>query len=357
MAKKAVSSDAPAPKAPRTRSTKAASEAEAPRKQPKPSGPPLLALFHGSDAFRRQAETDKLRALVEEKGVPIESIRLDGNTAQPADVFDECRTIGLMQQHKFVIVDDADAFVKGDERRAVIERYAKSPSDNATLVLRADGWHPGRLDKLIAEFGIVTKCDALKPAEATKWVAQRVKEAHRATIEPEAAQMLVERMGTELGRLDSELAKLAAASAGSPITAQIVREMVGMAREDKAWEIQAYLLRPDADAALHKLRELLEVSRVDPVPLRWSYADLARKLHAAARALREGASPGTLFSQLRLWGETGNAVLSIARRVDPEHLADLLRATIESDVRGKTGVGDEVRGLELLTLRFASLAQ
>jgi hypothetical protein len=60
---------------------------------------------------------------------------------------------------------------------------------------------------------------------------------------------------------------------------------------------------------------------------------------------------------LRLWGESGNAVLAIARRVDPEHLADLLKAVIESDVRGKTGVGDEVRGLELLTLRFASLAR
>ena len=53
--------------------------------------------------------------------------------------------------------------------------------------------------------------------------------AHRAPIG--AAQMLVERMGTELGRLDSELAKLAAASAGSPITAQIVREIVAPSLE------------------------------------------------------------------------------------------------------------------------------
>ncbi len=357
MAKKAVSSGSETPKTTRSRAPKAAAADAPPRKKPAPGGPPLLALFHGDDAFRRQAETDKLRALVEETGVPIESLRFDGATAQPADVFDECRTIGLLQQHKIVVVDDADAFVKGDERRPLIERYASAPSETATLVLRASTWYAGKLDKLIAEYGLVVKCDAMKLAEAVKWVSQRVKVEHRATIDPEAAQMLVDRLGTEAGRLDSELGKLAAASGGTTITAQHVRELVGLSREDKAWEIQAYLLKPDAQAALRKLHELLEVSRVDAVPIRWSYADLARKLHAAARALRAGANPSSLFSQLRLWGETGNAVLAIARRVDPEHLADLLKATIESDVRAKSGVGDEVRGLEILTLRFASLAQ
>lgn len=358
MAKKAATSGSDSPKTTRSRAPKAAAgEAPAaPRKKRDPDAPPMLALFHGDDAFRRQSETDKVRTEIEKRG-PIETVRFDGATAQPADVFDECRTFGLMQQHKIVIVDEADAFVKGDERRPLIEKYAGNPSDNATLILRASTWYPGKLDKLIAEYGIVVKCDAMKPAEAVKWATQRVKSEHRASIEPEAAQMLVERLGTELGMLDSELGKLAAASAGETINAQLVREMVGLSREDKAWEIQAYLLRPDAHAALWKLHELLEVSRVDAVPIRWSYADLARKLHAAARALRAGANPGSLFSQLRLWGETGNAVLSIAKRVDPEHLADLLKATIDADVKAKSGVGDEVRGLEVLTLRFASLAQ
>lgn len=323
---------------------------------PAPGALPGVALFHGPDAFLRRLWTDQLRALVEAAGVPVEVVRFDGATAQPAEVFDECRTMGLMRQHKLVILDDAEAFVKGDNRRALVERYAQSPAPDATLVLRSDTWRPGNLDKLIPRDWL-KKCESPKPGEAVTWVRERCKAAHSATIEADAAGLLVERLGTDLGRLDSELEKLAASTGGKPVTAQEVRELVGLAREEKAWEIQAALLAGDTEAALVKLHELLEVSRVDAVPLRWAVADLARKLHAASRMLRAGANPRQLFSELKLWGDAGNAVVSIAKRVDPERLADLFKAALEADARAKRSDGDEVLALELLTLRFAAAAR
>jgi DNA polymerase III delta subunit len=82
--------------------------------------------------------------------------------------------------------------------------------------------------------------------------------------------------------------------------------------------------------------------------------DLARKLHAAGRGLREGADPWALAGKLKLWPlERKEAVLAAAKRVDASRLRELLRRAVEMDQRFKSGLGDADRGMEVMAVRFA----
>jgi DNA polymerase III delta subunit len=128
---------------------------------------------------------------------------------------------------------------------------------------------------------------------------------------------------------------------------------VGFAREEKFFAIQASLVAGDAGAALAHLRELVEVSRQDPVPLNWAYIDLARKLHGASVGLAAGENPYALAGRLKLWGPQQEAVFKAARKIRPDRAAELFQAAVETDVKLKTGQGDPVVNLEVLTLRFA----
>lgn len=327
------------------------------------SGLPLgpgsrIVVLTGKEHFLRSGYTDQLRGMLEEQqGGPVEIFRFEGETTSAADVLDECRSFGLMASHKLVVVDDADKLL-GESTRPIFERYAEHPSEMATLVLRGEKWNKGKLDKLIEKVGTIIKCDALQPERAMAWAAGRSKKRHNALLEPRAAQLLVERVGADLGRLSSELDKLASVAAvdgTDPITITIdhVREFVGLSREEQVWSIQEVLLSGRADAAIAMLHELIDISRISEVLIRFAYVDLAKKLHGYARGLASGISPAQLNKSLKLWGSSAHAIAKAAQQSSPDALGLLFDEAVASDFRGKTGQGDAILALEVLSIRFA----
>lgn len=317
-----------------------------------------VVVLHGPDAFQRADCTAGIRATLLKAHGEVETIYLDGQSARPADVLDECRSFGLLQQHKLIVADAGDQLVKEDAR-PIFERYAQSPADSATLVLRADRWNSGKLDAIIEQSGgAIVKCDGLQGREAVPWAERRAREVHDRAVDKRAAELLVELLGPDPGRIDSELAKLSlSADDGAAITTALVKELVGCTREEEAWAIQADLLSGDPEAALARLRIVLENGPRDAdVPAQWAMLDLARKLHGASHGFAQRIAPGQVMSVLRIWGAGSEAVLRAARRIPPADAAALLRRCVESTAQARSG-SDPRRLLEAQALRFASLTR
>ncbi len=355
-----------------------------------------LLVFCGQERFLIEEYTRQFTQILDEKFGGVEVFHFDGETVEPAVVLDEIRSYGLMQRHKLVILDNADSFLAGggknateeddDEaaadgagddaeedkerssRRPLMERYAEKPVPDATLLMRARTWRPGKLDKLIAKTGAVFKCEPVTEASAATWCRNRCARKYQTTLDPAAATLLVQRVGTELLHLDMELMKLAAMAGGlggsggggggrvGGITRELVEESIGLSREEKVWEIQGAIATGDATSMLRKLRELIDVSHHDEVPLMWGVVDLMRKLHAASQLLRRNVPAQAVIGRAKLWSSTHgttDAMLEAARRHPPMVFAQLLQLAIEADQRGKTGVGDQQRGLEGLLVTIA----
>lgn len=345
-----------------------------------------IAILHGPDRFRQDQAIQELKAALEaEHGADGYSVvRFDGNEGQRIvpDVMDECRSMSLMGGHKLVVVDNAENVLKADEdeedgkpaavakgrrsgpspksAREVFEDYAKEPSPSATLVLRAGAWRPGKLDKAVealGEQGAKIRCEPPNEFDAMKWAIDHCKARHGCAIQKDAAEALVQAVGANIGRIDSELEKLAVAAGGKgePITLEHVESLTEYTRaEEKAWGIQDTLVSGDAAASLRALRDYLEVSRFDAVPLMWAYVDLARKLHGLSRGLAQGTPRNQLMGALKLWGPTVETLVQKAARVHPERAAMMFDAAMKADAAGKGGgMGDAERNLEVLTMRFA----
>lgn len=328
-----------------------------------------VVVLHGPEAFLRSLYTDQLKAALTKVHGEIEIVRHDGKACQAVDVLDDCRSFGLIQQHKLVIVDDADEFLKSSEdeeddappaaparktNRQLIESYCASPSDSATLLLRCGTWRGGKLDKLIPEVGTVMACEELSDDRAVAWVGRRAPSRYQAAIDLATAALLVERLGTDLGRLDSELSKLSSAAGdGKPITRQLVVELVGQSREEEVWGVQQTLLSGDGRAILPHVRELVSISRVPTQQMMWAISDLARKLHGMSAGLRAGMNPFALAGTLKLWGPGKDAVTHAAHRTTPAAAAKLFGACVDMDARTKSGLSDPERAIEVLAVRFA----
>jgi len=321
---------------------------------------PRIVLLHGKEAFLRAERTQTLRdALIAAHG-GIDTFAFDGASATPAEVLDECRSFGLMAPHKLVILDRADLLIKEDIR-PLFERYAEAPSDGTTLLLRAEAWRPGKLDKLIEAVGRIDKLEPPDDRTARAWALERAPAAHACTISKDAAALLVDRVGPDLTRLDSELAKLGAASAGAEITPDLVASFVGASRDEAVWNVQSTVLSAGPEETLQHLRYVLDVSREPAQLALYALVDLTRKLHGASRALRAGANPFQLKGPLKLWGgprdangrEMEHPILRVGRTLPPDRALALFRAAVLADQRSKTGLGDAETAVERLALQIS----
>lgn len=313
-----------------------------------------LVVLHGPEVFLRAQHTAILKEKLAEAFSGIDVFQFDGEKDEAAAILDECRSFGLMSAHKLVIVDNADQFVK-EANRALVERYAQAPCEGATLLLRADSWRPGKIDAMIDAVGTRILCDKVTPETAMKWTRVHAHKKHGADIGEQAAWMLVDRFGPDLGRLASEVAKLAvAAGAGGAITPAMVQALAAGAREIEPWAVQEAMLRGDAESRIAAVRGILgSAAKEAHVPVAIACAQLAANLHAVAAGARAGVSPSESGRARKLWGDRLAPIESAARRADPDALRALLDHALETDAKGKSGVGNPEISLEVLAWRFA----
>lgn len=312
-----------------------------------------VALFTGKDSFLRALYTQELRDIMARAHGEVDQLNFDGESCSAADVLDECRSFGLIAAHKLVVVDNAADLVK-DTVRPLFENYCKSPSEGTTLVLRGETWRPGNLDKMIAQVGVMKDCAALSDDRAAAWAQTRCGKRHQAKLEAAAAAALVDRVGPDLARLDTELAKLAVAvGVDGVITTQLVNEFVGLAREEEVWGIQRTLLSGEPEQSLAHVRYVIEVARQPAVKVLWAITDLARKLHGMSRAVKMGQNADSAARVLKLWGNSKDDILRAASRVPPVRAMRLLESCVEIDARSKSGGGEMEPNIERLTLEFA----
>jgi DNA polymerase III delta subunit len=316
-----------------------------------------ICVLYGPDEYLRSLRTEELKAALIEAHGEVDVFRFDGASASVADVLDECRSMGLMMQPKLVIVDEADQFVK-EGARPLMERYAEAPAEQATLVLRGDRWNKGKLDKGIEKVGAIIKCDALPTPTAIGWAIKRAEKRHDLVFNDRAATLLVERVGTLLGRLDAEVQKLASAAKSQgarTIDLDLVEAMVEPTAEEQAWKVQDGVLGGSAEDAVGVIRQALGPWRCDPVPVSWALVDLARKLHAAAALHERGVPEFQIGKELRLWGPSSKPILNLSRDAGRRRCAELFDHAVATDRGLKSGAPNAQRSLETLAARFASL--
>ncbi len=325
-------------------------------KQPTFDASMRMVILHGKEQFLMKRYSEMLKDALEQAYGDIDVVTFDGDNTDLATVLDEVRTYDLLMRHKLIVIDKADSFVASKDSsktspRKALERYAASPVEHATVLLRASTWRPGNLDKAVGKIGLVYKLTQLSESDSMRWCVGRALKAYECECQPNAAQLLVQKIGTSLTRLDHELQKLAAVVGESKVIKQEdVVQMVGLSREEQAWEIQSVLLSGDLKIAMSKLGELLHVSRQPKELLMWSIVDLTRRLNATSELLDCGRSQGEIRKSLKLFGPSGDSIIAKARSHKTRDLAALFTHAVSVDVKTRSGLLEGEHGLEQLTV-------
>lgn len=301
------------------------------------AGKPVYAIVGDAPFLQQQALVSVLATLPAD----VQRIDVDGERASLADVLDELRSFAMFGGSKLVVVRDADDFISN--HRSALEDYVEAPSDSGTLVLRCRSLPANqRIAKSIAKVGQVLKCEPPKERELAGWVRQRAADAHGLKIDADAAELLADLLGLELGRIDNELAKLALTSNGSVTVDAIRHGGVAFQREQQMWSMTDALTAGDPAEAVRRWRQLLQTdSSAAFRAVTWLglWVEKASRAHDMKRRLR--ASDFTIGKELKIWPASNVApLLQQAERMGEAGLRQALDRLAQLDRRIKTGLAD-----------------
>jgi len=263
--------------------------------------------------------------------------------------------MSLTEERRYLLADGVERW-RDRQLDAVTALLGGLPAD-VTLVLISRAKAPAKLTKAVkAARGEVHEFEAPKPRDLP---GALVAEARRLgfSLEPAAARLLVERMGTSQVRLQNELERLALwAGEGGRVSASDLDEMVSDTSEAAVWALSDAMIDGDT-AHTVALAERLVSQGENVTGLVYGLASRLRKACAAARQLDEGVPPKQVESSL---GMHPYAAKQLVARVGRTSLADLERATVAlSDLevwcRGGADYGDDL-ALSLALRRAAGAA-
>jgi DNA polymerase-3 subunit delta len=305
-----------------------------------------LYLIAGTDEAKIDATRARLRARAEREGgsaalevfEPGEGRGMPDHEALLAAI----PAMSLMGTRRYLLADGVERW-RDKQLEPVLAALGELPPD-LTLVLICRDKAAAKLAKAVkAAGGEIHEFEAPKAREMPSVL---VREAQQLSfrLEPGAARLLVERMGSNPLRLRNELERLALwAGEGGEVTASALQEMIADTSEAAVWSLSDALIEGDAAAAL-RIGERLISQGENVTGLIYGLASRLRGACSAAAQLEEGIPPKQVESSLKMHPY---AAKQLVNRLRDANLADLRLATetladLELWCRGGADYGDEL---------------
>ena len=255
-------------------------------KTPSKVGEATLIAVYGDDSFlRREALKALTRGLLGSDDDELAVTRFAGDKAGLADVLDELRTLPFLVKRRVVIVEDADPFVTA--HRKELETLADGKKTAGSLILSVKTWPSNtKLAKAFVKSGLAVECKTPDERELPAWLVQLAKTRESMTLREDAAKLLLELVGPEIGLLSSEVEKLAVyVGDRKAIEREDVARMVGAGRVETIWRALDAATTGKAGEALEDFDRLM-TSGEHPVGLLAAMASSLRKVHHAGQLRR-----------------------------------------------------------------------
>lgn len=163
---------------------------------------------------------------------------LYGRDVSVDDIVSTAKRYPMMAERQVVIVREAQELSRSIDK---LESYAENPMPTTVLVIAYKYKtldKRKKLTKFLDKTGLVYESKKLYENQVGDWL-KRVLAGKKLNIEPKAAAMLVDFLGTDLSKIANELDKLAIIlPQGSTITPEVIEENIGFSKDFNVFELR-----------------------------------------------------------------------------------------------------------------------
>lgn len=315
-------------------------------------------LICGSDDSKIGSALARLRARAEREGGAgaLEVFEPSGGGGPDPDaLIGALPAMSLTAERRYLLADQVQRWGAAQQGR-VAEAIAELGPDT-TVVLCARGKKPAKLAKAVEKAGgEVLAYEAPRERDLPGKLVAEARERGFA-LEPAAARLLVERMGTSTVRLNNELDRLALwAGDGGSVAVADLEEMVSDTSEQATWSLSDALVEGRADVAALTAERL--VAQGESVSgLTYAIAKRLRQAHTAVVGLEAGRPAKQVASSLDMHPYAAQMLVKRVRDASADDLRGAIVAIADLEVWSRGGSDyDESVALTLAVRRAAGAA-
>ncbi len=308
----------------------------------------------GKDKFLVGSECEALldRLLpVEQRAMALYQPRAED--ADIAEVLDELRTMPFLAEKRVVLIKDADPFISAN--REYLEKYFDNPSPCGVLVLTVGTWRKNtKLAKKLARAGQLIDVAEIKAWKLPKFAADYADSKHGKAFAGRTAELLVELVGDDPGRITREVEKLAMYVGDRKlITAEDIAKLIGHNRMFNAFAVIDAITAGDMGGAIERLRNMFAADKSAEYTVVGAFAYHFRRMFNAKTLLAKGAAQRQVIGQLRIWGNVDGFFRQLGR-MSLERIAAVLCELARIDYASKTGQATCRVAIEQLVVKLGT---
>jgi len=260
---------------------------------------PIYALFGDEDFLKRLARARIVEAALGGEEGSLGVSVYAGDKLEFSTVRNELDTVPFLAPCRVVVIENADPFIT--EHRAALEQYVARPSALGVLILEARTFpETTKLAKALPD-GAKLSCKPIPVSRVIPWCVEWARTRYKKKMEHDAAEMLLELVGTSMGMLDQELQKLASATGEkASLSIEDVQRFVGRSRSADVFRILDAIGENKPGEALSILEDLFAEGE-DPMAILGPLTAQLRKLAAAGRNhLQDGLALGAAMDAAKV---------------------------------------------------------
>ncbi|SDR66069.1 DNA polymerase III subunit delta [Gramella sp. MAR_2010_147] len=271
----------------------------------------------------------------EERG--FNQMLIYGRDTNIDEIVSNAKRYPMMAERQVVIVKEAQDLSRTIEK---LVDYAENPQPTTVLVVcykykKID--KRKKLYKAVNKTGVIFEGKRLYENQVGDWITRNLK-SRGYSISPKASQMLVEFLGTDLGKIDNELEKLQLiCPAGTVISPEIIEENIGISKDFNNFELRKAIGEKDSLRAHRIINYFSQNPKDNPmvvtISLLFSYFSQILQYHGL-----NDKSKGVVAKQLKVSPYFVSDYVTAARNYPMKKVSHAISLLQETDVKSK-GVG------------------
>ena len=313
----------------------------------------MIYLLYGFEEYLLKKEVKKI--IEKEKIEDINISYYSMNNDKLEVIIDDFQTYSFFSDKKLVVVEDSFVFTskKGDieQKIELLDKYLNNYNPDTIIIFTVID---EKIDSRKKLFKIINKVGHIIECNSPKDLKPIVKEMFlNYNISPKALELFIDRVGKNLGILNSEANKIMIYKDNDlNITEEDILNLTSkIIVEEDLFKLVDYIIKKDKKEALIYYNGLLKLE-MEPFKIIVTLANKIRLIYQTKELFRLGHTENDIVTILKINPKQIYFLREPIRKYNSEDLINILSKLADLDLNIKSGKIDSKKGLELFILNL-----
>ena len=313
-----------------------------------------IYLLCGEEAYLRKQYKDRIKEALSSPEDTMNYHYFEGKNIVPEEIIDLSETLPFFAERRVIIIENSGWLQKGGDR---IAEYLEEICDT-TYIIFVDNQVDKRtkLYKTIKKYGRIAEFTVQDEVTLKKWILSLLK-AEEKQITGTAMEFLLERTGTDMAHIKTEVEKLLCYCMGKEVITIEDIDMVCTKRlQNQIFEMISAIGEREQKRALQLYYDLLALKE-PPMRILALIGRQFNLLLQVKELKKKGYSASVIAEKTGLHGFVVGKYSKQAEKFKSRELKEALEACVRADEEVKTGIINDTMSVEMLICKYSKITE